>query len=217
MRYFLDTEFIESGNKNPIDLISIALLAEDGRQYYAICNEFYPDRATDWVVNNVLNILPPALIDNPIVKRAKASAGIKNCWQPKTVKSLDDLTEKQQEEVLRWKSRKEIAQDLISFIFGSDERPSLDAYLGKTPEFWGEWAAYDWVVFCQIFGDMSQLPKGFPMFCNDIIQASTRLGIDISKSVSSLEVGGKHDARLGAITVYHRWKYLKTKGGTLES
>lgn len=42
MRYFLDTEFYEANQK--IDLISIALVAEDGREYYAECNEY------DWHV-----------------------------------------------------------------------------------------------------------------------------------------------------------------------
>jgi hypothetical protein len=35
MKYFLDTEFIEDGKT--IDLISIALVAEDGREIY-LCN-----------------------------------------------------------------------------------------------------------------------------------------------------------------------------------
>ena len=34
MKYFIDTEFIESGPLNPIQLISIGVVAEDGREFY---------------------------------------------------------------------------------------------------------------------------------------------------------------------------------------
>ncbi|MGV9800662.1 polyadenylate-specific 3'-exoribonuclease AS [Mycobacterium sp. NPDC003449] len=56
MRYFYDTEFIDDGHT--IDLISIGVAAEDGREYYAISTEFNPDRAGRWVRKNVLPKLP---------------------------------------------------------------------------------------------------------------------------------------------------------------
>ncbi|MBW0017374.1 MAG: polyadenylate-specific 3'-exoribonuclease AS [Mycobacterium sp.] len=57
MRYFYDTEFIEDGRT--IDLISIGVVAEDGREYYAISTEFDAERAGNWVRTNVLPKLPP--------------------------------------------------------------------------------------------------------------------------------------------------------------
>ncbi len=57
MRYFYDTEFIEDGRT--IELISIGVVAEDGREYYAVSTEFDPDRAGGWVRANVLPKLPP--------------------------------------------------------------------------------------------------------------------------------------------------------------
>lgn len=56
--YFYDTEFIERGAAFPIDLISIAIVCEDGREYYAISAEFNPEVAGDWVKENVLIHLP---------------------------------------------------------------------------------------------------------------------------------------------------------------
>lgn len=47
MRYFYDTEFIEDGHT--IELISIGVVAEDGREYYAVSTEFDPERAGSWV------------------------------------------------------------------------------------------------------------------------------------------------------------------------
>jgi hypothetical protein len=55
--YWYDTEFIENGST--IDLISIGIVAEDGREYYAISKEFKPKKASDWVKKNVLIHLPP--------------------------------------------------------------------------------------------------------------------------------------------------------------
>ncbi len=56
-RYFYDCEFIEDGIT--IDLVSIGVVAEDGREFYAISTEFNPDRAVPWVRRHVLDKLPP--------------------------------------------------------------------------------------------------------------------------------------------------------------
>jgi hypothetical protein len=55
-RYFYDTEFIEDGIT--IELVSIGVACEDGREYYAISSEFDPNRAGSWVRRNVLDKLP---------------------------------------------------------------------------------------------------------------------------------------------------------------
>lgn len=56
MRFFYDCEFIEDGST--IDLVSIGVVAEDGREFYAVSTEFDPSRAIDWVRRNVLDKLP---------------------------------------------------------------------------------------------------------------------------------------------------------------
>ena len=55
MRYWLDTEFIEDGET--IDLISIAIVAEDGREFYAENQDANLDKAGPWVRDNVLPML----------------------------------------------------------------------------------------------------------------------------------------------------------------
>lgn len=57
MRYFYDCEFIEDGTT--IDLVSIGVVDERGREYYAVSTGFDPDRAGGWVRDNVLPKLPP--------------------------------------------------------------------------------------------------------------------------------------------------------------
>lgn len=124
MRYFLDTEFIESGPAKPIQLISIGIVSEDGRKLYCISKEFNPVDASEWVRTNILEQL---------------------------------------ESYIPRLSLLEIKRELLKFVT-------------EKPEFWGYYADYDWVVFCQIFGAMIDLPKGWPMYCRDLKQWSDEIG-----------------------------------------
>lgn len=56
MRYFYDTEFIEDGET--IELISIGIVSEEGREFYAVSTDFDATRANPWVRENVLDKLP---------------------------------------------------------------------------------------------------------------------------------------------------------------
>ncbi|MCP2256719.1 protein of unknown function (DUF5051) [Streptoalloteichus tenebrarius] len=57
MRFFYDCEFIEDGRT--IDLVSIGVVDEEGREFYAVSTEFDPERAGPWVRQHVLPKLPP--------------------------------------------------------------------------------------------------------------------------------------------------------------
>lgn len=57
MDFFLDTEFIET--ESTVELISLAVVADDGRELYAISTEFDASRASPWVVEHVLAKLEP--------------------------------------------------------------------------------------------------------------------------------------------------------------
>lgn len=61
MNYYFDCEFIEGFHKplfgkrrHHIDLISIGIVCEDGRRYYAISKEYNFNDASDWVKENVI-------------------------------------------------------------------------------------------------------------------------------------------------------------------
>lgn len=138
MLYFLDTEFIENGQT--IDLISIGIVAEDGREFYAVSKAF--NRVTafgnEWLVENVLPHLPIKDFSGNTLTLASFS---------------EDYSHP------AWMSLTEIRDGILAFI-GED----------PAPEFWSYFADYDWVVFCWIFGRMVDLPRGFPMYCNDLRQ-----------------------------------------------
>jgi hypothetical protein len=55
-RYFYDCEFIEDGRL--VDLVSIGVVDEHGREFYAVSTEFDDTRAVPWVRRNVLDKLP---------------------------------------------------------------------------------------------------------------------------------------------------------------
>jgi len=56
VRFFYDCEFIEDGRT--IDLVSIGVVDESGREFYAVSTEFDPSKAIEWVRRNVLDKLP---------------------------------------------------------------------------------------------------------------------------------------------------------------
>jgi hypothetical protein len=61
------------------------------------------------------------------------------------------------------KSIAQIRQEILDFV-------CYPKYPDGNPEFWAYYSAYDWCVFCWIFGRMIDLPKGFPMYCKDLKQ-----------------------------------------------
>lgn len=157
MRYFLDTEFIEDGMT--IDLISIGIVCEDGREFYAESCQAPWFRASDWVNENVR----PHLLNEGV---------------PET----------------------QIASGVRAFVDEGD----------GTPEFWGYYADYDWVVVCQLFGTMMDLPDGWPMFCMDIKQLAVSLGDPELPEQTSTEHHALADARWNQ----EAWQYLTSRPGT---
>jgi hypothetical protein len=57
LKFFLDTELIEK--EWSLALISLGVVSEDDREFYAISTEFNPDDANEWVRDNVLPHLEP--------------------------------------------------------------------------------------------------------------------------------------------------------------
>lgn len=60
MRFFYDTEFLERGPGFPLELISLGVVAEDGRELYLANADFDPAHANAFVRQHVLPGLPPA-------------------------------------------------------------------------------------------------------------------------------------------------------------
>ncbi len=72
------------------------------------------------------------------------------------------------------------------------------------PEFWGYYSDYDWVVFCQLFGTMMQLPDNYPMYCLDLKQWCKQLGDPELPAQGK----GEHSAILDARWNRDVWQFL---------
>lgn len=73
------------------------------------------------------------------------------------------------------------------------------------PIFWADYADYDWVLLCQLFGTMLDRPEGWPMFCRDIQQM--KLDVEYGAKLPEPE-GQAHRALDDAENVEQRWLIL---------
>jgi hypothetical protein len=87
-------------------------------------------------------------------------------------------------------------------------RDRVRSFLGEKPEIWGYFADYDWVVFCQLFGCMIDLPKGWPMYCRDVKQLCDSIGNPKLPEQSSTEHHALNDARW----TKQAYEFLMAKG-----
>ena len=191
-KYFLDTEFIEDGKT--IDLISIGLVCEDGRSLYLQNAECEFGKASDWVWRNVF----PHLLHFDMRGRRACVSRIETYDSGLGRRTFTTCTDNA-DNPCPWATRREIRERVLDFC-------SVEKH-GK-PEFWGYFADYDWLAFCQLFGTMIELPNGFPMYCRDIKQLADQLG-DIRIPKPEVEV---HHALADAEWVKEAHEFLTKRG-----
>lgn len=83
-------------------------------------------------------------------------------------------------------------------------REQIVEFAGEAPIFWAYFADYDWVLLCQLFGLMINLPQGWPMFCMDLKQLAVSLG---DPRLPKQE-GTEHHALADARWVRDSWLWL---------
>lgn len=157
MKIYYDTEFIEDGRT--IDLISIGMVADDDRELYLVNEAIVDDEKLyqrigedQWLMENVIPGLPlrhRAGSKNPF--DLLSHSGRKGFWLDR-----DDN---------RIVSQRYIRNAVREFIWATPD-----------PQLWAWYAAYDHVVYAQLFGRMINLPDGLPMFTCDLKQEAERLG-----------------------------------------
>lgn len=81
----------------------------------------------------------------------------------------------------------------------------FESWCGERPEFWAYYADYDWVVLCQLYGRMIDLPKGWPKMCRDLAQLALDNGI---KRLPVAKTGRHHNALDDALWCREAWEYL---------
>ena len=139
MKYFYDLEFLEDGNT--IDMISIGIVAEDGREYYAVNADADWDSVVthEWLTENVWPYLP--------LRRRPRFGNIEESidYSHKDVKLHHD-----------------IATEVQEFL-----RPNPEDY--RHTELWAWCGAYDHVGMYQLWGPMADVHgTGLPFYTNDL-------------------------------------------------
>lgn len=188
MRYWYDTEFIENGRT--IDFISIGIVAEDGREYYAQCPDFNIAEAGDFVIREVLPGLKTC--EKGYDRRDHCHTYVSSrlfCIHPCV-----------------WKHISQIQYEVQQF---------LDPEKYGEPELWAWYGAYDHVAFAQLFGKMVDLPRGYPMYTRDLKQWMDMIGVHTlpvqEKSSKDYPQGlVKHNALDDARMNKERYEMLKT-------
>ena len=154
--YCYDTEFLEDGRT--IELISIGIVCEDGREYYAVNEDMPVDRIRDdnWLSLNVWKHLP-------VIGYAEHTIGYAANYR-RAVKSHGHLDRKS----ALIKPKRLIANEVRDFLLTADK-----------PQLWAYYGAYDHVALAQLWGRMINLPNGIPMWTHELKQAQeTALGVE---------------------------------------
>lgn len=182
MKIFFDTEFLEDGKT--IELISIGLVREDGKELYLLNVEMNVNRIfrDNWVRENVLQ-----KIYTEMKERYNKENG------PSTFSF--DPNDFQYLLLLYGTNRKEIANRIVEFV-------------GKSPTFYGYCSDYDWVLLMQLYGRMIDIPDGWRYYCRDLAQTIDETGFDTSKLPNSNEHNALDDAKWN----YELYKQLKNNG-----
>ncbi|MFF1483109.1 hypothetical protein ACIGZH_01800 [Streptomyces sp. NPDC058319] len=183
-RIFYDTEFLEDGKT--IELISIGMVTEDGRELYAINEDISKDPTHErickhqWLMENVIPHLPLCTGSSKGHGRLSAAPVYRGFF------NLD----MDSNAVMPLRMIRNAVRDFILAV--------------PDPQLWAWYGAYDHVALAQLFGPMIRLPKGIPMWTNDLRQECERLG----NPHLPKQPGGEHNALADARHNLLRAQYL---------
>lgn len=118
-KIFLDVEF--TGLHQNTTLISIGLISDCGKTFYAEFTDYNKNQIDDWIKENII----------------------------KNLKFIDDF------QVRGFPNHVEIKNNSLHI------KGNLHIWLQqfKYIEMWGDCLAYDWVLFCELFGGALKIPK----------------------------------------------------------
>ena len=155
-KVFFDTEF--TGLHQNTTLISIGLISECGKTFYAEFNDYDKSQIDEWLQNNVINNLkfkePKQGEDEYYV----ATRSIENKVPNDLYKSFSlELRE----------SKSVVAFQLIQWLEQFEQ-----------VEMWSDCLSYDWVLFNQLFGHAFNIPKNVYYIPFDICTLFKVKGID---------------------------------------
>ena len=134
---FLDSEF--TGLHQGTTLISIGLVSECGKTFYAELNDYDKSQVDEWIQTNV--------IDNLIM--SEPPEGEDECYEATRHKDNPIGNDLYKSYSLKLRCNK------------AELKVELEKWLSQfgNIEIWSDCLAYDWVLFCEIFGGALNIPK----------------------------------------------------------
>lgn len=176
MNIYMDCEF--TGLHKDTTLISIGIISEDGRTFYAELNDYNESQVDDWLQENVVDKLKfkcplEGEQEYYIASRHSDNTLGHNIYDSYSV---------------------ELRCDKLTL------REELDKWLSQfnDVEAWSDCLAYDWVLFNDIFGHAFNIPKNVYYIPFDICTLFKIKGIDpdISREefIKNSVEGSKHNA-----------------------
>lgn len=161
MNLFFDCEF--TGLRKSTTLISLGIVAEDGRKFYAEFVDFDVSQCDDWIKKNVISnlFLPELLADSTIIERVDEWK--KNGYEIENLPVISAfgliystaITEDNTMKVMG--DKKWIAKKLKSWLSEFD-----------SVQFVSDVCHYDFVLLIDLFGTAFDLPKNVSPVCHDI-------------------------------------------------
>ena len=155
-KLFLDTEF--TGLHQETTLISIGIVSEDERVFYAELNDYDKSQIDDWLQKNVIDNLlytdpPPGQQEYYVASRSAVNPQGNSIYDGYSLNTRGNSSE---------------------ILF------ELEKWLSQfeSVEIWSDCLAYDWVLFNQIFGHAFSIPKNVYYIPFDICTLFRINGID---------------------------------------
>ena len=209
-KFFYDCEFLEGKQKEKfpmslfrketkptIDLISIGIVSDDERYYYAVSKEFNLKEAWNrydekecYGIGTCQNrdfhgnctreekcdtIKVYWIRDNVLKPIFRQWYGVHNNIDPTVFDHKFTYKEFKRLLLKEGKTNKEIAVEVKAFTNVIARDKFDNSYVtGEKVELYAYYGSYDHVALCWLFGKMIELPDGFPMYTNDLKQELDR-------------------------------------------
>lgn len=152
---FFDTEFIET--KDSVELVSLGIVTDTGRKFYAESSVFDDRNAVPWVTENVLSKLKWYPKSAHYEKR-----------MPNTTGGLGFIDDDPMKNGMEVYGDMDCIRDALTVFYSYTPSLMFFAYCGAT----------DWINFYRIWGRLLDMPARFPNFYVDLRQMMWERGLD---------------------------------------
>ena len=184
-KIFFDTEF--TGLHQKTSLISLGCVSEEGHTFYTTLNDYSYEYVDEWIEDNVLSNLLYDKNDKPFASIDETDGN-----NIRSQRYYDITTKECKGQLLKW---------LRGFENGI--------------VMWSDCLAYDWVLFCQLFGGALEVPSFINYIPRDICTLFEIKGID--PDIDRIEYAGikeiKHNALADALLIKACYEKLISKDG----